>query len=242
MTGDEAAVLPEGCSTVAEVFEYGQCHALALALHARTGWPIVGLHSSKLGDTSHYLVRRPDGLLVDVRGTRTEQEVLEQWDAGYPGFYTVRDYQAVHLWAEVQRDDMEDPADVWPLAQQTAARLAGAEQDRPKSSSLTQAAASTPGPGSALEALLPRLEADWMTPESKVRLLRRTAENLSSYMADRLTQAENLERAAAAYDERGLDDLAGSMRREAQRVREDADRDEAEARALNDVAAELVRP
>ncbi|WP_436493407.1 hypothetical protein [Actinokineospora sp. HUAS TT18] len=125
--------LPEDVSTVEELFEFGHCNALALALHERTGWPIVGLVGQRHGEANHYLVRRPDGLLVDVRGARTEAEVLAQWGEGAPaGFYTVEDTDAAQLWAEAHSGDMEDPAPVWDVAQAvTSHLLATPESDHP---------------------------------------------------------------------------------------------------------------
>lgn len=118
---------PEGFATVQDVFDYGYCNALALALHERTGWPIVGLHARKDPHAFHYLVRRPDGMLVDAHGARTQAEVLKQWGDGAPeGYYSVRDHTQDRLWADVRQGDMENPAAVWPLAQALASRLAQA--------------------------------------------------------------------------------------------------------------------
>lgn len=52
-----------------DTFQDGQCHALALALHEQTGWPVWALRSPGAGD-QHFLVRAPDGRLVDVTGAR----------------------------------------------------------------------------------------------------------------------------------------------------------------------------
>src|SRR5438093_9317454 len=73
-----ATAVPEDFESIEDVFENSYCHSLALALHERTGWPIVGLYNQRLG-TDHYLVRRPDGFLVDVHGARPESEVLDDW-------------------------------------------------------------------------------------------------------------------------------------------------------------------
>ncbi|MEU4807434.1 hypothetical protein [Actinosynnema sp. NPDC023587] len=116
--------LPEGYDTVQDVFDYGYCNALALALHERTGWPILGLHARGDAHPFHYLVRRPDGLLLDAHGARTQDDVLQQWGEGAPeGYYAVQEHTQDRLWADVRRGDMEDPADVWPLAQAVTTRL-----------------------------------------------------------------------------------------------------------------------
>ena len=114
------AVLPEGFETVEDVFTYGYCHALALVLNERTGWDIVGLYNPRDGYADHFLVRRPDGVLVDVMGERSAEDVLKAWGEV---FYSVREYASEVLWAESERGDMEDPRDVWLLAQETAQSL-----------------------------------------------------------------------------------------------------------------------
>lgn len=113
------ALLPADFDSIEDVFEYGYCNALALALNETTGWTIVGLRAPD-GYLNHYLAQTPDGRLVDVRGTRTATEVLQAWG----DHHTVRgDLTPAYLWQEVRNGDMEDPADVWPLAQAIAARL-----------------------------------------------------------------------------------------------------------------------
>jgi len=112
-------VLPEGFDSVEDVFTYGYCHALALALHAKTGWAIVGLYNPRDGYADHFLVKRPDGMLVDVKGERHEEDVLSDWGS----FYTVHEYSAETIWAEVKDGGLEDPWDVYTLAQETAQSL-----------------------------------------------------------------------------------------------------------------------
>jgi hypothetical protein len=57
------------------VFTGGQCHALALALQRRTGWPLVAVDETT-GVCVHICVRRPDGLLLDVTGAHTVEELI----------------------------------------------------------------------------------------------------------------------------------------------------------------------
>ena len=52
---------------------YGQCHALALALHRRSGWPLYGCDwyqppgaSKQIPD--HVFIRMPDGRGLDISG------------------------------------------------------------------------------------------------------------------------------------------------------------------------------
>ena len=82
-------------------FQLGQCHALSIALHERTGWPIEVVVArrgrrdridwdSMLDNASkrfsvvstrwvHTAVRRPDGLLVDITGAWDESALLRRW-------------------------------------------------------------------------------------------------------------------------------------------------------------------
>lgn len=76
------------------VFKAGQCHALALALNERTGWPIVSVGPSECVcdehdddsagvcacQVSHLAVRSPDGDLVDIDGPVPEEDFLQAHD------------------------------------------------------------------------------------------------------------------------------------------------------------------
>lgn len=56
---------------VKEMFCYGQCHGLALALHELTEWPVFGIYRPRgaLGRyTRHVVVQTPHGPYVDVEG------------------------------------------------------------------------------------------------------------------------------------------------------------------------------
>lgn len=55
------ALTPEPTARVCGIFVKGQCHALALALHDLTGWPILGQYSLYGGSrhTSHFVVSCP---------------------------------------------------------------------------------------------------------------------------------------------------------------------------------------
>jgi len=54
----------------------GQCHALSLALHEATGWPIVGAEDEEL-DICHFFVRTPDGRLVDITGAHDPRRAIQ---------------------------------------------------------------------------------------------------------------------------------------------------------------------
>jgi hypothetical protein len=77
ITPDDRGVIDGGARTV---FTRGQCHALAYALHAQTGWPIHLLTYDRvdppvdddddlpLESWDHAVVRHPDGRFVDING------------------------------------------------------------------------------------------------------------------------------------------------------------------------------
>jgi len=78
--GFEAA-LPYGDITpeTEVAFTRGHCHALAVALHEATGWPIYeAYYDGHLPDPDeaggHFAVKCPDGRIVDVMGAYTEDE------------------------------------------------------------------------------------------------------------------------------------------------------------------------
>ncbi|MFD6334865.1 hypothetical protein ACFWGI_35550 [Streptomyces niveus] len=58
-----------------EAFLYGGCAALALAIHDATGWPITAVIAED-GLELHYAISHFDGLLIDILGARTEDDVL----------------------------------------------------------------------------------------------------------------------------------------------------------------------
>lgn len=68
-----------------ELYLYGQCQVLALALHEQTGWPLwvaEQQHPSGTWTWAHVGVQAPDGRWLDILGQRAGHEViswLEQW-------------------------------------------------------------------------------------------------------------------------------------------------------------------
>lgn len=69
-------------------FKYGACGALAIAIHDATGWPIVAItdHHNVFedgtaggGSALHWTVRRPDGMLVDIDGAHSAEELVEEY-------------------------------------------------------------------------------------------------------------------------------------------------------------------
>lgn len=65
------------------VYSCGQCHALALAIHERTGWQLAVLCPSEDAipseDGDHVICITPDGLGVDIKGFRPLSEIQDQW-------------------------------------------------------------------------------------------------------------------------------------------------------------------
>lgn len=77
-----------------ETYSEGLCHAFALAIAERTGWPIriVVDHGNPwwqdpadpdnaIPSVVHCLALDPDGLLWDVRGSRSESELRDEMEA-----------------------------------------------------------------------------------------------------------------------------------------------------------------
>lgn len=62
-------------------FSQGQCHALALAVSERTGWPLVALCDLDDGSVVHLGVRTPEGRILDAAGAHDPEAHCEAWDA-----------------------------------------------------------------------------------------------------------------------------------------------------------------
>lgn len=64
-------------------FSCGQCHALALAVHEQTGWPLEAFFEvAEWGPTlniDHVCVRMPDGRLLDARGAWSQEVICENF-------------------------------------------------------------------------------------------------------------------------------------------------------------------
>lgn len=86
--------LEEIASSPAEVFEYdtvpdwddagyftkAYCYELALELHECTSWDLyVCLQPGLNWLAVHALIRRPDGLYLDISGTSTRERLSEAW-------------------------------------------------------------------------------------------------------------------------------------------------------------------
>ncbi|MEY8800211.1 hypothetical protein AB9K35_07835 [Leisingera sp. XS_AS12] len=76
---------------IEEIYCYGECYAMAIALHCELGWPIKTLTALRtnyatLPHPAHSWVEAPDGRAFDASGFRTEADILETYLANRPAF------------------------------------------------------------------------------------------------------------------------------------------------------------
>lgn len=62
-----------------EAFTRGACAGLAIALHDHTGWPLIEVGHCD-GLPLHFMVRHPDGRLIDIEGAHTDTDVYSEWE------------------------------------------------------------------------------------------------------------------------------------------------------------------
>jgi hypothetical protein len=76
--GDKIFLLEEGELDAASwlVFLGGHCHSLALALNARTGWPLVAIIGAS-DDCVHVAVRSPADRIVDITGAHSPSDMIK---------------------------------------------------------------------------------------------------------------------------------------------------------------------
>lgn len=71
------------------IFSTGGCHALAIAIHDATGWPIVAItdHHNVFdgraggGSAVHWCVKAPNGKFVDIDGAHDPAELTARYDS-----------------------------------------------------------------------------------------------------------------------------------------------------------------
>lgn len=56
----------------------GHCHSLALAIHQRTGWPLVGIQD-RGGQLAHVAICTPEGELLDASGCWDLGDLVEEY-------------------------------------------------------------------------------------------------------------------------------------------------------------------
>ena len=91
-------------------FGYGQCHALALALHRRTRWPLVGSNHHELDGRrtpDHIFAIRGERLGIDIygahsRGRHPRSDIGDDWETldALPDAYEPPDVHAARPVAE----------------------------------------------------------------------------------------------------------------------------------------------
>ena len=97
----------------AGMFLHGECYAFAIALSRGTGWPMVGLMRDNKID--HAGVRRPDGMIQDIRGAISEQDFARPFPVS-----------PLHLLLPVTEDELRTVAPVHEMMIATASRIAQA--------------------------------------------------------------------------------------------------------------------
>jgi hypothetical protein len=91
-----------------DAFVCDACAGLALALHDETGWPLIEVGSCD-GLPIRHMVRRPDGLLLDIRGAHDDADVADEFEFDADdGVVTFTEVTRDHVWA-CYRDDCGEP-------------------------------------------------------------------------------------------------------------------------------------
>jgi hypothetical protein len=81
--GDKVLLLEEGKLDTASwlAFLSGHCHSLALALNARTGWPLVAIDDAS-AECVHVAVRSPADRIVDIGGAHAPAQMIKAISGG----------------------------------------------------------------------------------------------------------------------------------------------------------------
>ena len=90
--GHPLMVDPDGFGIISpdaeHAFTAGQCHALGLALHEATGWPIVvDAPVPVIHQWGHVCVLHPDGDLVDIYGKQPPEAKVGAY--GWEGYHEI---------------------------------------------------------------------------------------------------------------------------------------------------------
>jgi len=91
-----------------DAFVRDACAGLALAVHDETGWPLIEVGHCD-GLPFHFMVRRPDGQLIDIRGTHTDADLADEFEFDADnGIVTFTEVTRDAVWA-CYRDDCGEP-------------------------------------------------------------------------------------------------------------------------------------
>jgi hypothetical protein len=74
-----------------EAFTRGACAGLAIAVHDATSWPIIEVGHCD-GLPLHFMVRHPDGQLLDIRGTHSDADIRDEWEFDADGDVSLTEF------------------------------------------------------------------------------------------------------------------------------------------------------
>lgn len=92
-------------------FTHGACGALAVAIHDTTGWPIIAVGKCD-GLDMHYAVRRPDGLLVDIEGAHSDDDMRDAYALWADDDVTLTPISRAEVWEWWVEEGQPIPMDV----------------------------------------------------------------------------------------------------------------------------------
>lgn len=106
-------------------FSFGHCHSLALALHRRTGWPLLGLsRHDRQANLTHVVLEMPDGRWLDASGP---QPADPQPYPGAPPPRSITEEQLLELTEQAEwlaADPQLAESFVDPLLEQAGVKIA----------------------------------------------------------------------------------------------------------------------
>jgi hypothetical protein len=112
-------------SETIEAFTCGDCWMLAKAIHDITGWTLV-FYVPEIDEPwmwEHVAVRMPDGLILDIEGTHTEDFFISRWSD--PSRRHRADIMEVHsfaVWEDAVWDQIPEYVS-WSRARKVARRI-----------------------------------------------------------------------------------------------------------------------
>jgi hypothetical protein len=96
--------LPRINQDAVDQFTCGQCHALALAIHEKTGLPLAGIwrhdYNPEHSTPCHVVVQHPKGTLIDIQGPGAEDRwegIVQSMDVEVVRDLSNRDYSTPRM-------------------------------------------------------------------------------------------------------------------------------------------------